>query len=278
MLHWYSLTRRFTLLRSYNGDPVGLQELKSKFAEQRARGALNQVSEEEEGMILEALGRMRFNTTEPDDNSLHPSSLSPRDSSTDAAVSPSPSPSKSSKRHNRYSNNLFGSGRFRDYSYVRSVQRGSNRSALSFSPSEVSTSTTNNMRDAGDFQRPITPEEGSSFAFSVPSSPNDPVDHDSTPIARSAILDSPSPYASDTNSSSGTEFRLSRTFNQEAFKRASLALEDVIREIEEEAEEPDVDDDIVLLRSPSAPTDHNQHQNASNQPSQEDESVSAIPS
>jgi hypothetical protein len=54
MLHWYGLTRRFTLLRSYNGDPIGPEDLKTKSAEQRARGAPNQVSEEE-GMILKAL-------------------------------------------------------------------------------------------------------------------------------------------------------------------------------------------------------------------------------
>ena len=57
MLRWYSLTRRFSVLRNSSGEPIGLDELKSKFAEQRARGSQNQVTEEEEDMILEALGR-----------------------------------------------------------------------------------------------------------------------------------------------------------------------------------------------------------------------------
>ena len=57
MLQWYSLTRRFSVLRNSSGEPIGLDELKSKFAEQRARGSQNQVTEEEEDMILEALGR-----------------------------------------------------------------------------------------------------------------------------------------------------------------------------------------------------------------------------
>lgn len=54
-----SLTRRFTLLRSSSGDPLTLDDLRSKFAEQRVRGVPNQISEEEEDMILETLGRMR---------------------------------------------------------------------------------------------------------------------------------------------------------------------------------------------------------------------------
>ena len=58
MVQWYSLTRRFSVLRNSTGEPLGLDELKSKFAEQRARGSQNQVTEEEEDMILEALGRL----------------------------------------------------------------------------------------------------------------------------------------------------------------------------------------------------------------------------
>ena len=57
MLEWYSLTRRFSVLRNSSGEPIRLDELKNKFAEQRARGSQNQVTEEEEDMILEALGR-----------------------------------------------------------------------------------------------------------------------------------------------------------------------------------------------------------------------------
>jgi serine/arginine repetitive matrix protein 2 len=246
MLHWYSLTRRFTLLRSYNGDPVALEDLKTKFAEQRARGGINQVSEEEEDMILEALGRMRFNGgTNRINNSPPPDSDPP---SIDAGSAPI-SPAKPSKR---FSNNLFGSARLRDYNYVRSTQKtGSTRNALSFTPSEASTSTKTHDQDGVLHPRTL---EDTSFALSMVSNVNDSTDQDSTPVDRPAPRDNSSFYAGD-GTSSGSEFRLSRQFNQEAFERASMALEEVIREIEEEAEEPDVDDDIVLLRSPSAAPD-----------------------
>lgn len=57
------LTRRFSVLRNSSGVPIGLDDLKSKFAEQRARGSENRVTEEEEDMILEALGRFHARTT-----------------------------------------------------------------------------------------------------------------------------------------------------------------------------------------------------------------------
>ena len=50
-----SLSRRFTLLR----ESIDAEELRSRFAEQRARNAEFQVSPEEEDMILETLGRIR---------------------------------------------------------------------------------------------------------------------------------------------------------------------------------------------------------------------------
>ena len=40
-----SLTRRFSVLRNSSGDPIGVDDLKHKFAEQRARGAEHQVTE-----------------------------------------------------------------------------------------------------------------------------------------------------------------------------------------------------------------------------------------
>ena len=62
MLEWYSLTRRFSVLRNSSGEPIGFDELKSKFEAQRARGSQNRVSESEEDMILEALSRFRPST------------------------------------------------------------------------------------------------------------------------------------------------------------------------------------------------------------------------
>ena len=72
MLQWYSLTRRFSVLRNSSGEPIGLDELKSKFAEQRARGSQNQVTEEEEDMILEALGRFHTRSCSRGKQSVSP--------------------------------------------------------------------------------------------------------------------------------------------------------------------------------------------------------------
>jgi hypothetical protein len=252
---WHSLTRRFTLLRSEDGELVGLEHLRARFAEQRARGAPNQVSEEEETMILEALGRMRVKTaaSEPQDDLFSDPGTSPRQSSTNSLdtstsslmgnaignISPT-SASKSTKRvQNRYSNNLFGSGKFRDDVYIRSI-RGSGRSALSNAGSDTGT-IPRTLQTKDSFLRPRSPEEADSSGISAPSSPIVLTDRESISTSQSAFLNSPS-----------TEIRLSHTFHPDAFKRASLALEEVIREIEEEAEEPGVDDDIVLLRSPAA--------------------------
>ena len=54
-----SLSKRFTLLRSANGNTVNLDDLRYRFAEQRAKGAEYQISEEEEDMLLDMLSRIR---------------------------------------------------------------------------------------------------------------------------------------------------------------------------------------------------------------------------
>lgn len=255
---WHSLTRRFTLLRSEDGELLGLEHLRARFAEQRARGAPNQVSEEEEGMILEALGRMRVRTAaaeQLDDLSSDPG-ISPRQSATNSLdtssslmgnvvgnLSPTPAPKNTKRVQKRYSNNLFGSGKFRDDVYIRSVRGNSGRSILSSTGSDFNT-ISHTLQTKNNFLRPGSPEDGDSSGISAPSSPNVFTDRESLSTSQSAFLNS-SPNTS-------AEIRLSHTFNPEAFKRASLALEEVIREIEEEAEEPGVDDDIVLLRSPTA--------------------------
>jgi len=256
---WRSLTRRFTVLRSEDGEPVGLDYLRARLAEQRARGAPNQVSEEEESMILEALGKMRIKTAaaEQQDDLLSDPGISPRQSSTNSLdtstsslmgnaignISPTPAPKNTKRGQKRYSNNLFGSGKFKDDVYIRTVRGVSGRSTLSNAGLGVNT-ISRTLQTGNNFPRPGSPEEADSSGISAPSSPNALTDHESLSTSQSAFLD----YSSNTS----TEIRLSHTFNPDAFKRASLALEEVIREIEEEAEEPGVDDDIVLLRSPTA--------------------------
>lgn len=256
---WHSLARRFTLLRSEDGELLGLEHLKARFAEQRALGAPNQVSEEEETMILEALGRMHVRTAaaEQHDELLSDSGISPRQSSTNSLdtstsslmgnvignVSPTPAPRNTKPAQKRYSNNLFGSGKFRDDVYIRTVRGSSGRSALSNAGSDSSVPP-RTPRPQDNFLRPGSPDEPDSSGISAPSSPNVYTDRESLSTSQSAFLDS-SPNIS-------TEIRLSDAFHPDLLKRASLALEEVIREIEEEAEEPGIDDDIVLLRSPAA--------------------------
>ena len=238
---------------------MGLEQLKARFAEQRARGAPNQVSEEEEGMILEALGRMRIRTAaaEQQDDPFSDPGTFPRQSSTNSLdtstsslmgnvignVSPTPAPKNTKRVQKRYSNNLFGSGKFRDDVYIRTVRGGSGRSALSNTGSDVST-ISRTLQAKNNFLRPASPEDADSSGRSAPSSPNGLTDRESLSTSQSAFIDS--------YSITPTEIRLSHTLHPDVLKRASLALDEVIREIEEEAEEPGIDDDIVLLRSTTA--------------------------
>ncbi|KAG1877807.1 hypothetical protein DFJ58DRAFT_7265 [Suillus subalutaceus] len=260
------LTRRFTLLRSPYGDPLTLDDLRSKFAEQRARGVPNQISEEEEDMILETLGRMRTKNAAPSTTSSskleggsganatdlgmesdytheRTSHISTTTSSTTyPASSVTSSPSPSSRSTKRYSNNLFASGRFREYSYLRSVSQrsGSSRGAASITPSDSDHSLREKpSSNYSESLRPATPE-GSGPVSSVPSSPND-----KTPLARSTSLissieDFPSQALADNNKSSAHPSSNSSV----SVQRVELALECVIRDFEEEAE-----DEILMPRT-----------------------------
>ncbi|KAJ3757176.1 hypothetical protein EV360DRAFT_46599 [Lentinula raphanica] len=214
------LTRRFSLLRNSSGEPLPVDLLRSRLAEQRARGVENHISEEEEDMILESLGlRNKYATpSDKSENSIR--------QSTRSSLTHSPSTGRSNKR---YSNNLFGSGRLRDYSYVRSATSPSKHTssrATSAAPSEVSTSSS--AFDVSHEFKSGTPE-------------NDVLN--SKQAVRSAPLIPPAPYGQH-NALVTAEYRLSKSLGPSALKRASLALEEVIRELEEDAE-----DEIVMFRS-----------------------------
>ncbi|KAH7910643.1 hypothetical protein BJ138DRAFT_1173017 [Hygrophoropsis aurantiaca] len=244
------LTRRFTLLRTSSGDPVSLEDLKSRFADQRARGAPHLISEAEEDMILQTLGRIRAknasNNTSSSEREDDPVNLT--NNATDRGMESDSTPERtsllststvypassitSSPSSKRYSNNLFASGRFREYNYLRNSHRsGSNRSVASIAPTESTHSLrekpSSNYSESGSL-RPTTPED--SGPSSVPSSPNE-----KTPVARSASLISSSDEAAPQPQSPNLG-RLTKT--------ASIALERVFREIEEEAE-----DEIVMPRT-----------------------------
>ncbi|THH16460.1 hypothetical protein EW146_g4182 [Bondarzewia mesenterica] len=237
------LSRRFTLLRSSTGDPVSIEDLRSRFAEQRARGAENQLSEEEEEMILETLGRLRAksSTSSTGDDSGYLAGRESLQSTNTTASSTTSFPASK-----RYSNNLFGSGKFRDYSYIRSVthqhpRTGSGRSALS------SASSASSRYRPSDSLRPSSPE-GSAVGSDPSFSSND-----RTPVMSS--------LSSLPESSVSLEHRLSKGVHRDQMRRASLALEEVIREIEEEAEaDADGDDQILMPRSPVLHNDgHDRH-------------------
>ncbi|KZT28525.1 hypothetical protein NEOLEDRAFT_1145744 [Neolentinus lepideus HHB14362 ss-1] len=267
------LSRRFSLLRSPSGTPLSLDELRSRIAEQRAKGAENQLSEEQEEMVLESLRlRMKYGTSSIRDgnssaDSMAESSVDTGDgrhsmrsttttNSSSLQYSPS-SPRSSGRPSKRYSNNIFGSSRLRsDYGYLRSIssQRsvGSSRSAVSAAPTETSGSgnVSPGWRGDGndsvytDSLRPTTPENRGtdSVSASVTSSPND-----KTPLARPTQLSATTPMDDGSISSqrsSASEKRPSRAFTPAELVNMSIALEDVIREMEEEAE-----DEIVMPRS-----------------------------
>jgi serine/arginine repetitive matrix protein 2 len=251
-----SLTRRFTILRTSSGNPVSLEDLRTRFAEQRARGADNQISEEEEDMILETLGRFRSNNASSLGRANNDSPTSPVNSpyadyqstidrqsiqstktASSSSFAPASLPSSPTGRFTkRYSNNLFGSGRFRDDTYFRSVgshKSGIQRGALSTIPSDAPGVVEDSPNS--DSARPTTPDS-SAVSSSVQSSPENVAKiHSAPPMV---LTDHPVSVA---------EYRLSKVLGSAVYKRASLALEEAIKEIEEEAE-----DEIVMPRSAPA--------------------------
>ncbi|KAI0831756.1 hypothetical protein BC628DRAFT_549510 [Trametes gibbosa] len=275
MLQWYSLTRRFSVLQNSSGGPIGLDELKNKFAEQRARGSQNQVTEEEEDMILEALGRLhgrkprsrgpqsgyessegRSNIAagEDDDTDATRQSVLSSNSATTPSLHgatsiASLSSTKGSQSSRRMSNNLFGSGKFRDQAYfLRNTntgrRNGRGAGAIAQSDSTLSTSTIGSARTENgtsmysDSLRPVTPE-GSSYTHSAPSSPgnNSTFSKDRSPRSTAGEQSDFMP--------SSISKRLSKVLSPDGVRRASMALDQAIRELEEEG-----DDEIVMERSP----------------------------
>ncbi|KAG8903814.1 hypothetical protein FRB99_002705 [Tulasnella sp. 403] len=159
-----SLSRRFSLLRQADGRPVDLQDVRDKFAEQRALGSPNVISEEEEEFVINYLStaghipggvvddrgadeRGSIGLASNYANSaldsllssgpvLHSASQSTFDTPRASQTPPSSLKSRMSNQSytsKRLSNNLFGSGRLKDQSYFRSVMKkpSSNRSLRS---------------------------------------------------------------------------------------------------------------------------------------------------
>src|ERR1700742_4566672 len=171
-----SLSRRFTVLRAASGEPVSLGDLKTRLIEQRARGAEHHLSEEEMDTLLQTLGRLR---SKPSTSSTSGDSIDgpARESlqSTDTNGSSSTPTPRSTKR---YSNNMFGSGKFRDHTYLRSVAKERGGKGSAGRRSANSSSTTNTSGRSYKTSDTTIPED-SSQTDPEPSSH----DSDTTPLA-----------------------------------------------------------------------------------------------
>ena len=273
-------------MRSSSGVPYSLDDLRSRFAEQRAKGAENQISEEEEDMLLDMLSRIRAHGAGL--GGAHPKSSSASDtyqsvvrsdpssasvSSNDAASStsstvrqstqssaamsvnsgsssaydPSHSPaSPSSRSSKRHSNNLFSAGHFRDVRYMRKSSNRTISSSRSALSSTQSESTTENVANALI--------DSYSEGIMRPMTPEN-----TTPTASpSASPVSPAVNRSVNMSSSSIEdslgplpgastLRISRQLTGNQIQRMSMSLEEAIKKIEEEA-----DDQVLVPRSTSS--------------------------
>lgn len=230
-----SLSRRFTLLRATSGEPVSLDDLKSRLAEQRARGAENSLSEEETDMFLQTLGRIR---SKPSASSTSGDSThSPASESLRSAETSTTSVTSTSSSTKRYSNNMFGSGKFRDHTYLRSVAK------------ERTGKGGTGKRSAA---HPSSPSSGRMYKASDSSIPEESTHTDTEPSAHDSDT---TPLASGVESSvSELEQGIVKTFQPGHIRRASRALDEVIREFEEKDDgdgDGDGDDKILIPRSPA---------------------------
>ncbi|KAG9124148.1 hypothetical protein FRC07_012654 [Ceratobasidium sp. 392] len=221
------LSRRFTLLRAQNGEPLSIEDVRSRLAQQRANGHENQVTEEEEEIMIDALIRAHSidPTASASDSDQGYVTANGNESTFGGRYDSSELPSPVSSSSKRHSNNMFGSGRARDQNYIRSATK-SNASAASVpkrssrkitlsTPSIPSRETQRRRNDPPAVELPTDDDEG-----------------DQTDASNSYALSSPvqGNVTFDTYLSNST-------FSPAQIRRASLALQDVIQEFEEDEED-----------------------------------------
>jgi serine/arginine repetitive matrix protein 2 len=188
-------------------------------------------------MFLDTLERIRPKNTSQDTTDEGETARNSIKSSSSSSVSSSPS-SRSTKR---YSNNLFGSGRLKDYTYLKTVTSRGSTTSSAHTTSLTQTEASEKTVSLSSF-RPVTPD-ASSNPSSVQSSPNEKGPIRSTPVVPS------SPSAEQqVQAITAAEYRLHKSLGPSVLKRASMALDEAIREIEDE-----VEDEILLPRSAPAP-------------------------
>ncbi|RPD65584.1 hypothetical protein L226DRAFT_567204 [Lentinus tigrinus ALCF2SS1-7] len=233
------LTRRFNVLQSLSGEPLVLDELKSKLAEQRAWGSQNQVTEgyaDGEARVSGAQADAEDDDADPVHQSVRSSNSIPSRSLCPSPSIPSVSSTKDSQSSRRMSNNLFSSGKFRDQAYfLRNTNphrggRGAGPIAQSDSNASISTVESSARQENSTFMYsdsqslwPTTPE-GSLYTFSG-SAPSNASTLSKDCSSRSICIlgDQQSDY------SSSFSKRLSK-----AVSPASLAFEQAFRELEGE--------------------------------------------
>lgn len=146
--------------------------------------------------------------------------------------------SPSSRSGKRYSNNLFASGRLRDYTYLKSVasskSSASSTRTVSLTPTETSVKK---LSTSGLV--PSTPERTTPTMFAQPG-PNATTDTDADEDESHIdnILEAPSDI----------DYQLQNQLGPINLNRASMALQQVMKEIEDELEE-----EILLPRTTPIP-------------------------
>lgn len=180
-------------------------------------------------MLLETLGRMRSRTSalsgksQDNVNELVDQHSIKSMSTTSSAIHASVTSSPSGRSTKRYSNNLFGSGRFRDYTYFRNAGTGHGRTGStparvpSITPTETSISI-QEITSLPDSFQPVT-SDGSSIQSSI----------------ENKVISTPNPFVISDGQLPVPDPSL--------LKRASMAFADAIKELEEETE-----DEVVMPR------------------------------
>lgn len=246
-----SLSRRFSLLRSSASDPAAFDHhLRSRLADQRTRGAVNQISEEEEDMLLNALGRIRLRHNTGEISHEKSNGTAPTTAATTGdygsdengvkgsiSATLNSSPSRSGKR---FSNSLFAPGRLRDYTYLKNVNSpkssASSTRTVSLTPTEMSV-----KKMSTSSILPNTPER-TTPTISVQPSPN--------PVTDTEADEDDGSHTDNTfeEATSDFEYQLQNQLGPINLKRASMALQQVMKEIEDELEE-----EILLPRTTPIP-------------------------
>ncbi|KAG8748003.1 hypothetical protein FRC10_009755 [Ceratobasidium sp. 414] len=235
-LPFRSLSRRFTLLRSQNGEPLSIEAVRSRLALQRANGHENHVTEEEEEIMIDALIRAHSidPTASPSDSDQGYVTANGNESTFGGRYDSSELPSPVSSSSKRHSNNMFGSGRVRDQNYIRGATK-SNASAAAApkrSPRKVTLSTASAPVHETQRRRNDPP------ALELPT---DDDEGDQTDVSNLHAVSSPGQ-----GSVTFDTYLSHSTFSPAQIRRASLALQDVIQEFEEGEEE---DEKILAPRS-----------------------------